>query len=51
MRDPEWNFLCWLVEREREREGERLPFESEQDLLQDPQGVPHISWKSQLQIL
>jgi hypothetical protein len=29
MRAPEWNFLSWLVERERETEGERLSFEKE----------------------
>jgi hypothetical protein len=41
---PEWNFLCWLVERrEREREGEKLPFGREQDQFQDPQEVPRIS--------
>jgi hypothetical protein len=28
---PEWNSLCWLVEREMERERGRLPFERKRD--------------------
>jgi hypothetical protein len=32
MRVPEWNSLCWLVERKRERKGGKLRFGREQEL-------------------
>jgi hypothetical protein len=42
MRTPEWNFLFWLVEREKKREGGRLPFKRDQDQFQGPQHTPLI---------
>jgi hypothetical protein len=44
-------FLCWLVEREREKEGGKLLFGREQVKFQDPQGISLISWKSRFQVL
>jgi hypothetical protein len=46
MRAYEWSSLCWQVETERQGKGRRkVALEREQDWLQDPQGIPLISWK------
>jgi hypothetical protein len=52
MRAPEWNSLCRLVERERKGKGRRkIALFKRVRSFQDPQGIPFILRKSQLQVL
>jgi hypothetical protein len=52
MRASEWNSLYCLVEKEREGKGRRkIDLCERMRSFQDPQGIPLISRKSQLQVL
>jgi hypothetical protein len=47
---PEWNCLCWLVETEGKGR-RKIALCERARAFQDPEGVPLISRKSQLQVL